>query len=47
MNRKSARRTRQAMIKRHELKKKLEEKLEKEGINKEWMKKHLIIDIGD
>jgi len=47
MNKKVARRKKEAMIKRHDLKKKMEEKLQEDGISKEWMDKHLIIDMGD
>jgi hypothetical protein len=35
-------RSKQGMLKR-----KLKEKLQEDGISKEWMDKHLIIDIGD
>lgn len=42
MARKQTPRSKQGMLKR-----KIKEKLQEDGINKEWMDKHLIINIGD
>jgi len=47
MNKRVARRKKEAMIKRHDIKNKMEQKLQEDGISKEWMDKHLIIDMGD
>ncbi len=42
MARKQTPRSKQGMLKR-----KIKEKLQEDGINKDWMDKHLIIDIGE